>query len=218
MAAQTEPNTSNEVLVDSEWNTNREFIEITPSHEVASCLLEGAADPPANLGSSGWIKCYSEEHQCYYYHNIESFESQWDKPEEIDLLTLTEADSSGTCYAGVPSTQSPSDPPPSHCHPQITSESSSDLLNSNSGDPRVDSRLSLALVQDIKNLLQCSVCFEVFSQPISLPCGHTFCRGCLRSSIRTKSRCPLCRAPVAPGAAQISENTTLADLCRLLHP
>uniref|UniRef100_A0A4W5R5U1 Tripartite motif containing 108 n=1 Tax=Hucho hucho TaxID=62062 RepID=A0A4W5R5U1_9TELE len=48
--------------------------------------------------------------------------------------------------------------------------------------------------------LQCPVCLCVFTDPVSLPCDHTFCRPCisthlLRSSAKSQSRCPECRGP-----------------------
>ena len=49
----------------------------------------------------------------------------------------------------------------------------------------------------IESLLECSVCFEVFQDPRSLPCGHVFCLACIQSLVdRDKSStdllCPLC--------------------------
>ena len=39
--------------------------------------------------------------------------------------------------------------------------------------------------------LQCSICLDIFDDPISLPaCGHTFCRTCI-SNVQSK-KCPLC--------------------------
>ncbi|KAJ6470229.1 hypothetical protein C8R47DRAFT_1149075 [Mycena vitilis] len=46
----------------------------------------------------------------------------------------------------------------------------------------------------------CSICYEPFTSPVSLPCGHVFCRECLRRTVEAvKSRtmqhsCPSCRA------------------------
>ncbi|KAJ7669453.1 hypothetical protein DFH06DRAFT_1038564 [Mycena polygramma] len=46
----------------------------------------------------------------------------------------------------------------------------------------------------------CSICYEPFTSPVSLPCGHVFCRECLRRAVEAvKSRtvqhsCPSCRA------------------------
>uniref|UniRef100_A0A6B2L610 RING-type E3 ubiquitin transferase n=1 Tax=Arcella intermedia TaxID=1963864 RepID=A0A6B2L610_9EUKA len=41
--------------------------------------------------------------------------------------------------------------------------------------------------------LECTVCYSVFVEPLVLPCGHTFCKGCL-ASVKSKN-CPLCRLP-----------------------
>ncbi|XP_056317055.1 E3 ubiquitin-protein ligase TRIM39-like [Danio aesculapii] len=43
--------------------------------------------------------------------------------------------------------------------------------------------------------LQCSVCLDVFTDPVSTPCGHNFCKSCLNKSWEKSQvcRCPLCR-------------------------
>ncbi|RMX40917.1 hypothetical protein pdam_00017664 [Pocillopora damicornis] len=43
--------------------------------------------------------------------------------------------------------------------------------------------------------LQCPVCLEIFENPISIPCGHTFCSDCLSSveNLSGSSTCPVCR-------------------------
>ncbi|XP_053537823.1 E3 ubiquitin-protein ligase TRIM39 [Ictalurus punctatus] len=43
--------------------------------------------------------------------------------------------------------------------------------------------------------LQCSICLDVFTDPVSTPCGHNFCKVCLRKYWDTSShcRCPLCK-------------------------
>nr|XP_015195293.1 PREDICTED: tripartite motif-containing protein 52-like isoform X2 [Lepisosteus oculatus] len=55
--------------------------------------------------------------------------------------------------------------------------------------------MASALVEE----LQCPVCLGLFSDPVTLPCGHTFCRGCLESYLATDvpvHLCPECRAPI----------------------
>merc|ERR1711862_913019 len=50
---------------------------------------------------------------------------------------------------------------------------------------------------DLEQQLQCSICCDMFSDPLTLECAHTLCEACL-DSLPAKSRnCPLCRAPVS---------------------
>ncbi|KAJ7154565.1 hypothetical protein C8R46DRAFT_1117758 [Mycena filopes] len=52
-------------------------------------------------------------------------------------------------------------------------------------------------------MTNCSICLEAFTSPVSLPCGHVFCRECIRRTVdAVKSRatttthlCPTCRKP-----------------------
>lgn len=49
--------------------------------------------------------------------------------------------------------------------------------------------------------MSCTICLEGLKAPVSLPCGHIFCKECVartvQSRIQTSShqKCPLCRAP-----------------------
>ena len=65
-----------------------------------------------------------------------------------------------------------------------------------SGDLSPGGRVAVKLDAD---LLSCTVCRDPFSiggekGPCSLSCGHSFCRGCLRS-VRAagEMKCPTCR-------------------------
>ena len=42
--------------------------------------------------------------------------------------------------------------------------------------------------------LVCSVCCEVFNEPMRTECGHLFCRGCITEWLNIKPDCPECRA------------------------
>ncbi|KAJ7057225.1 hypothetical protein C8F01DRAFT_1153860 [Mycena amicta] len=50
-------------------------------------------------------------------------------------------------------------------------------------------------------MASCSICYERFSAPVSLPCGHIFCRDCLRRTVEViqspsiEHFCPACRKP-----------------------
>ncbi|XP_076580698.1 E3 ubiquitin-protein ligase TRIM39-like [Chaetodon auriga] len=42
---------------------------------------------------------------------------------------------------------------------------------------------------------RCSICLDIFNNPVSIPCGHNFCLGCIKRfwDMRHKSECPLCK-------------------------
>ncbi|XP_034553015.1 E3 ubiquitin-protein ligase TRIM8-like [Notolabrus celidotus] len=41
---------------------------------------------------------------------------------------------------------------------------------------------------------QCSICLDVFTEPVSIPCGHNFCKACISQHWKDKElcKCPLC--------------------------
>ncbi|PCH41212.1 hypothetical protein WOLCODRAFT_151254, partial [Wolfiporia cocos MD-104 SS10] len=44
--------------------------------------------------------------------------------------------------------------------------------------------------------LTCEICFALLVQPLTTPCQHTFCAGCLHRALDHSRACPLCRAPL----------------------
>ncbi|KAI1888613.1 hypothetical protein AGOR_G00186960 [Albula goreensis] len=60
---------------------------------------------------------------------------------------------------------------------------------------------------------QCSICLEVFSCPVSTPCGHSFCKACINGhwEHRDVCQCPLCKETflIRP---QLSVNRALAEI------
>uniref|UniRef100_A0A8C6T6X2 Uncharacterized protein n=1 Tax=Neogobius melanostomus TaxID=47308 RepID=A0A8C6T6X2_9GOBI len=59
----------------------------------------------------------------------------------------------------------------------------------------------------------CSICLEVFSEPVSTPCGHNFCKRCI-SQAWDSSRicsCPLCEE-VFSIRPQLKTNTLLSEM------
>jgi len=79
-------------------------------------------------------------------------------------------------------------------------------------------------VEEIRDVVTCAICLELFENAHLLACSHSFCMSCLRElcsemgSMRT--RCPQCRATSVPSLLsldQLPENefaNKLADLVR----
>ncbi|XP_028816469.1 LON peptidase N-terminal domain and RING finger protein 1-like [Denticeps clupeoides] len=43
---------------------------------------------------------------------------------------------------------------------------------------------------------ECPLCIRLFYEPVTTPCGHTFCKNCLERSLDHNHRCPLCKQPL----------------------
>ncbi|XP_023695317.1 bloodthirsty-related gene family, member 12 [Paramormyrops kingsleyae] len=60
---------------------------------------------------------------------------------------------------------------------------------------------------------QCSICLEVFVEPVTTPCGHSFCKACLQGywSHSRKFQCPMCKRSFTR-RPELSVNCVLADI------
>ncbi|XP_045563618.1 E3 ubiquitin-protein ligase TRIM11 [Salmo salar] len=67
----------------------------------------------------------------------------------------------------------------------------------------------------------CSVCLDVFSNPVTIPCGHNFCQGCVQAYWnKGECSCPLCMRQFVqrPELAMNHVLDTLSNTLRLEEP
>lgn len=77
-----------------------------------------------------------------------------------------------------------------------------------------------------EDYLTCVICYELFIEPKSLPCLHTFCEGCLdilldKSSNKTELTCPTCRQTFplpSKSASSLKTNFIFKDIIIRLSP
>lgn len=56
--------------------------------------------------------------------------------------------------------------------------------------------------------LECSLCMRLLYNPVTTPCGHTFCAVCLERSLDHQDRCPLCKNSLADYLAERRQFST----------
>jgi Lon protease-like protein len=86
--------------------------------------------------------------------------------------------------------------------------------------------LDTAVLEHLKEAtrseLDCQVCYGLFLDPFTTPCGHTFCRKCLHRVLDHSNLCPVCRRvlSIPPGinAQQAPSNVLLSKLLMGLCP
>lgn len=59
----------------------------------------------------------------------------------------------------------------------------------------------------------CSICLEIFVEPVSTPCGHSFCKACLQGywNHSKKFICPMCKKSYSK-KPEMSVNRVLAEI------
>ncbi|XP_048192126.1 LON peptidase N-terminal domain and RING finger protein 3 isoform X2 [Perognathus longimembris pacificus] len=80
---------------------------------------------------------------------------------------------------------------------QVDPEEDADILpkafkQDLSTDQRPEPALTTPLTFNASDL-QCSLCMRLFYEPVTTPCGHTFCLKCLERCLDYNSKCPLCK-------------------------
>ncbi|CAI5638657.1 unnamed protein product [Oreochromis niloticus] len=59
----------------------------------------------------------------------------------------------------------------------------------------------------------CSICLDVFNDPVSTPCGHNFCKNCISQhwDINERCQCPMCKK-VFEVRPELHVNTFISDM------
>ncbi|XP_068135023.1 E3 ubiquitin/ISG15 ligase TRIM25-like [Hyperolius riggenbachi] len=67
---------------------------------------------------------------------------------------------------------------------------------------------------DVRAELDCSICLSIYRDPVTLRCGHNFCRACIRQSLDSQYgsySCPECRKPFLE-RPDLQKNITLCKI------
>lgn len=72
------------------------------------------------------------------------------------------------------------------------------------------------MVTFIADQLKCPICFDMFTEPVSLACGHSYCRRCIQHHVKQNVRrtCPECRAELRPDC-KLRKNVTISAILEL---
>ncbi|XP_068511498.1 E3 ubiquitin-protein ligase TRIM65 isoform X1 [Anas acuta] len=92
--------------------------------------------------------------------------------------------------------------------------------------PNPRHEMALSISPKLEEKLVCSICLELFKVPITLPCGHNFCKRCISdhqgkqeqaaAGAKQGFSCPECRQSCAP-QLELKKNVTLSKVLELLR-
>ncbi|XP_006762033.2 PREDICTED: LON peptidase N-terminal domain and RING finger protein 3 isoform X1 [Myotis davidii] len=68
--------------------------------------------------------------------------------------------------------------------------------------------------------LECALCMRLFYEPVTTPCGHTFCLKCLERCLDHNAKCPLCKDGLSQCLAsrKYSKNIIMEELIAKFLP
>jgi len=98
-----------------------------------------------------------------------------------------------------------------HYHVDVCYES---ISKADEGSRKLD-QMMLSRLRDMAHReLDCHVCYNLMYDPVTTPCGHTFCRKCLVRVLDHSTHCPVCRRtlPMPPSLERQASNVRLVAL------
>ncbi|XP_067913989.1 E3 ubiquitin-protein ligase TRIM65 isoform X2 [Heterodontus francisci] len=75
---------------------------------------------------------------------------------------------------------------------------------------------------DLEDKLSCAICLDIFTDPVTTPCGHNFCMRCLQGHLDSQSSagpfdCPTCRTHFVQRPEGLCKNLVLDEMVRFLR-
>ncbi|VVA36208.1 PREDICTED: LON peptidase N-terminal domain and [Prunus dulcis] len=64
----------------------------------------------------------------------------------------------------------------------------------------------------------CTLCLKLLYEPVTTPCGHSFCRSCLFQAMDRGNKCPLCRTVLFISPRTCAISVTLNDIIQKNFP
>lgn len=96
------------------------------------------------------------------------------------------------------------------------------MMSKEDGRSRGESSLSRGTTLAVLTVsdFECPLCIRLFFEPVTTPCGHTFCKKCIERSLDHNLRCPLCKQPLQEYLKSRKYNPTvlLQDVMTRLFP
>ncbi|KAI9673409.1 MAG: hypothetical protein M1817_002871 [Caeruleum heppii] len=88
------------------------------------------------------------------------------------------------------------------------------------GSAYLDAAVLEHLKEATRTELDCEVCYGLMLDPLTMSCGHTFCRRCLQRVLDHSSLCPICRRVLEVPSSLVTEpsNKRLTELLICLCP
>ncbi|XP_055510105.1 tripartite motif-containing protein 65-like isoform X3 [Leucoraja erinacea] len=77
---------------------------------------------------------------------------------------------------------------------------------------------AMACLLELEEKLSCPICMELFTEPATMPCGHSFCLRCLQDYLGRQRLpdCPSCRTAFQPQLQPLAKNLVLDEMVKMV--